>query len=1204
MTLTPRSWAQAYDGPAMETSSTEPIRPNPDNLLRAIAADAGACARGDNERRGRLKIFFGYAAGVGKTYAMLEAAHAAKEHGRDVVVGYIEPHTRPDTLALLDGLEQLPVREIPYKGITLREFDVDAALARKPGLILVDELAHTNAPGSRHAKRYRDVEELLHAGIDVFTTVNVQHLESLNDKVSATTEVVVQERIPDRIFDYASSVELVDLDPDDLVERLEGGKIYGAERAETALANFFSKKNLAYLRELALRRTADRLNRNLERGLGRAAGDAGDDVLVHVSPSAGNATVIRAAARLAAAYHGTLTALVVEPVDDQKPSKEDARALHANVELAEELGAHVVTVYGDDLALQIAQYALSGTISKIVIGSSENSRKRTLPFLPPRESVGSRLAKLSCTADVVVIADRHEARPTSSRPLTARFKPTRTDFAAAFLALVGATTLGLLLHEAGLASSTVLAVYLMAVLLGSLKADSFFYSILVSPLAVVLFNYFFQMPRFTLTAYGLNYPFTFAFLFVTSMVVSSLTIRMRHEAQMNARKAYRTEVLLETEHRLQEANGVDSILSTTAEQVIKLLRTTVVIYQVSPSGRLLDPIPFASGNPDEDVTMTSLVGDDERAVAAWVAGNNKRAGKGTGTLMNTRCLYLSIRGKDTVVGVAGIVLADEDLDAFEKNLLLVMLDECGQAVERERSAEDAHRIRLKAEQESLRANLLRSISHDLRTPLTSISGDASILLSSADVLTDDKKRAIYTDIYEDALWLVNLVENLLVVTRLDNGTMTLKTEPELVEDVIREAFHHLNRKAALHDVRVEVDDPLLMAQMDGRLIMQVIINLVNNAVTYTGRLAHHRVRPARGTRAAAWLHGARGGIRRRRRTRYRAGRPHRDIHDVLQGEERGQRRAARHGPGARAVQVHRGDPRRHHRRGRAPRKGAHLPRPAGHRHHVHASCGRIRGGPCRGRAAGGSRRRRSIRRRRGRMTDAAEGHGAFTVLIVEDDNAVKSLIATALKVQGYRLLEAGTGGAALLEATTKNPDVIILDLGLPDADGIDLIRQVRTWSHTPIIVVSARTEDADKVAALDAGADDYLIKPFSVEELLARLRVATRRLAADSGTDRDGPVYENGDLRIDYAARTVTLAGEEVHLTPIEYKLLALLARNTGKVLTHNAILKEVWGNALASDLPSLRVFMATLRKKIERDPAHPAYLQTHVGIGYRMLRK
>lgn len=226
------------------------------------------------------------------------------------------------------------------------------------------------------------------------------------------------------------------------------------------------------------------------------------------------------------------------------------------------------------------------------------------------------------------------------------------------------------------------------------------------------------------------------------------------------------------------------------------------------------------------------------------------------------------------------------------------------------------------------------------------------------------------------------------------------------------------------------------------------------------------------------------------------------------------------------------------------------------------------------------------------------------ILMVEDDAAVGNLIATTLETQNYQFHRAKTGASALVDALSYRPDVMLLDLGLPDMDGVDIIKKVRTWSNLPIIVISARSEDSDKVAALDAGADDYLIKPFSVEELLARLRVATRRLAADAGADRDGPVYENGDLRIDYAARTVTLAGEEVHLTPIEYKLLALLARNTGKVLTHNAILKEVWGNALASDLPSLRVFMATLRKKIERDPAHPAYLQTHVGIGYRMLRK
>lgn len=812
------------------THTPEPYRPNPDELLRAIAADE---ANHYSERhRGRLKIFFGYAAGVGKTYSMLEAAHVAQDHGRDVVVGYIEPHTRPDTLALLDGLEALPPREIPYKGITLKEFNVDAALERKPDLILVDELAHTNAPGSRHTKRYHDVEELLYAGINVFTTVNVQHLESLNDKVSATTEVVVQERIPDRIFDYAESVELIDLDPDDLIERLESGKIYRRERAEKALAHFFSGKNLSYLRELALRRTADRLNRNLEHGFGRPAADARDDVLVHVDASPSNVTVIRSAARLAAAYRGTLTALVVEPSDSHKTSEQDMRALHSNIELAEELGAHVVTVSGDDVALQIAQYALSGTISKIVIGSSENTG-RSLPFFPRRRTMADRLASLACTSDVIVISDRSKARPTAGPKLTAHLKPTGTDIAAAGISLVAATVLGLLFHEAGLASSTILATYIVAGLLGALKADSFFYSIIASPLAVILFNFFFTVPRFTLSAHGLNYPFTFVFLFVASMVVSSLTIRMRREAEANARKAYRTEVLLETEHRLQEAQGVANILATTAEQIIKLLRATVVIYQVAPNGKLLDPSLFSSGNPDEKVSMTDLVGSDETAVAAWVASNNKRAGTGTDTLMNAQCLYLPIRGKETVVGVAGVVVVERDLDSFDKNLLLVMLDECGQAVERERTVEDSHRIRFKAEQESLRANLLRSISHDLRTPLTSISGDASILLSSADVLSDEKKRAIYSDIYEDALWLVNLVENLLIVTRLDNGTMTLKTEPELVEDVIREALRHLNRKAAEHDISVHIEDPLFLAQMDGRLIMQVIINIVNNAVTYT-----------------------------------------------------------------------------------------------------------------------------------------------------------------------------------------------------------------------------------------------------------------------------------------------------------------------------------------------------------------------------------
>lgn len=814
----------------MEYSQTEPRRPNPDDLLHAITADEQRTER----KQGRLKIFFGYAAGVGKTYTMLEAAHAYAERGIDIVVGYIEPHTRPATLALLDGLEQLPVKEISYKGITLREFDLDAALERKPEVILVDELAHTNAHGCRHEKRYLDIEELLNNGIDVFTTVNVQHLESLNDKVSATTEVIVQERIPDRIFDYADSVELVDLEPGDLINRLESGKIYRADRAATALDNFFSQKNLAYLRELALRRTADRLNRNLEHGLGRPATDAGDDVLVHVDSSPGNAKVIRAAARLAAACHGTLTALVVKPPDDSKISDLEANALQSNVDLAEELGANVVTVYGTDLAAQLAQYANAGTISKIVVGSSINKRSLLRPNTW-RESTTDYLERLSGHTDIVIVTDGRDPRtPKDPRRIIGNFIPTKGDLACAIISLAAATAISALFYEMGLASSTILAVYIIAVLLGALKADSLIYSLVVSPLAVILYNWFFTAPRWSLSAYSINSPFTFGFLFVATIVMTVITIRNRREASGNARKAYRMEVLLETEHKLQEANGVDNILSTTAEQIIKLLNKTVVIYQFSSDGHLLSPSLFSSRNPHESAAMTDLVSSDEAAIAAWAAGNNKRAGVGTGTLMNSKCLYLPIRGKNSVVGVVGVALSsDSDLDPFEKNLLSVMVDECGQAIERERAAEDAHKIQLKAEQESMRANLLRSISHDLRTPLTSISGDASILLSSSDALSEEKKRAIYADIREDALWLVNLVENLLFVTRLDGGTMELKTEPELVEEVVHEALRHLSRKSSQHRIEVRIEDPLLMAQMDGRLIMQVIINLVNNAINYT-----------------------------------------------------------------------------------------------------------------------------------------------------------------------------------------------------------------------------------------------------------------------------------------------------------------------------------------------------------------------------------
>ena len=350
-------------------------RPDPDALLRQIRTDEQL------QTRGRLKIFFGYAAGVGKTYAMLEAAHAAKDSGVDVLCGYIEPHTRPDTLALLDGLDILPPLEPAYKGVKLREFDLDAALDRRPSLILVDELAHTNAAGCRHVKRYQDVEELLQAGIDVYTTVNVQHIESLNDIVASVTGVTVRERIPDRVFDGADQVELVDIEPEELIARLNQGKIYQAEQAQKALGHFFTVDHLRSLREIALRRTADRVNRLAERAK-QASSDAdyytGEHILICLSSSPSNAKVIRTAARMASAFRGTFTALFVETPSFSAMSEENRTRLREHLKLAEQLGARIATVYGSDVALQIAEFARLAGVSKIVIGRT-NTRRRWYP---------------------------------------------------------------------------------------------------------------------------------------------------------------------------------------------------------------------------------------------------------------------------------------------------------------------------------------------------------------------------------------------------------------------------------------------------------------------------------------------------------------------------------------------------------------------------------------------------------------------------------------------------------------------------------------------------------------------------------------------------------------------------------------------------------------------------------------------------------
>lgn len=805
-------------------------RRDPDAILRQIVE--GEAAEGD--ARGKLKIFFGYAAGVGKTYAMLEEAHAVLDKGFDVVVGYVEPHTRVDTMALTEGLEQISPRAVTHRGITLREFDLDAVLSRRPQIVLVDELAHTNAPGCRHRKRYQDVEELLRAGISVFTTVNVQHLEGLNDKIAAITHVSVSERIPDRIFDQAASVELVDIEPDDLIDRLESGKIYLPDRARTALGNFFSRKNLAALREIALRRMADRLTRKAECGESGARVEAGEDVLVYVTPYAGNVKAIRAAANMAESYHGAFTAVVVESSQSKKLDAERRGRLRANVDLAEELGAHVVTLFGDDIAQQIAQYAETAGATHIVVGNAIGGF-RALGWGP--ESLVNRLMKLAHGAVVDVVPTKDLPAQYGRLREATGFHFTAADIWRAFASVALATALGLVIYDLGLAGSVVLMLYLIVALLMATRADGFFYALFASLGSVFAYNFFFTVPRFTLHAVGLNYPFIFAFLLVGTFAASSLAIRMKRQAESTARRAYRMEVLLESSRKLQGASTADECFRFAAEQVIKLLNRPVVMYRMLGDGSLANPelhdVPGTIGGATDTAVLASPA---EAAVAAWSASNNERAGATTDTLANAHCLYLPIRSKDVVFGVAGVAMDDidgeEDFGAFEKNLLLAILDECGQATEQILFADERRRMEMRMEKETLRANLLRTISHDLRTPLTSISGDADMLLHDEDALTAQQKRRLLRDIHDDARWLVTLVENLLSITRIDNGTMQLAVQPELVGDVVQEALRHVDRRIADRCVRVDLEDELLMAEMDARLIVQVVINLVNNAIAY------------------------------------------------------------------------------------------------------------------------------------------------------------------------------------------------------------------------------------------------------------------------------------------------------------------------------------------------------------------------------------
>jgi two-component system sensor histidine kinase KdpD len=807
-------------------------RPDPDELLRHVEAAERRAARG------QLVVFFGAAPGVGKTYAMLEAARSERDLKRDVVVGVVETHGRYDTGALVIGLEILPRLPVPHRGVTLKEFDLDAALARKPGLILIDELAHTNAPGSRHAKRWQDVEELLDAGIDVYTTLNVQHVDSLNDVVAQVTGVVVRERVPDRLLDEATEVRLIDLPPDELLERLGEGKVYLPDQAAHATANFFRKGNLIALRELALRRTAERVDAQMqtyrtEHGIA-GVWATGERILVGISPSPLSARLLRATRRMAGSLHADWIGLYVETPASLRLGERARDQLAANLRLAEELGARAATASGENAAQETLRYARAHNVTKIVVGKPTHARWRDLLG----RSFLDEIVRASGDIDVYVISGAGtSAAAATVHDHDASTERTGENAAARRGRLTSyGTAAGLVALATGVASlfgpdrlPDVVMTYLLGIILAAMQGG-YGPSLAASLVSVLCLDFFFVPPFFSFAISDAQHALTFTVMIVVALVISSLTERLRAQSAAVRAREERTASLYALTRQLVGARAPAALRTVVARQLHDLLGALVNLSWVDETGKLVDE------PADVEPTPHGFALDDrERAVASWAAANRRAAGLGTDTLPSASALYFPLIGARGVLGVLGLrpPTPRRFADPETRTLLEVFSAQIAAALERARLAEEAQSTQVQIETERLRSSLLSSVSHDLRTPLAVITGSASALLGSAPADMSGPRRDLLVTIEEEADRLNRLVRNLLDMTRITAGAVKVNREWQSLDGLVGEALERAG--PVLRDRQVEVDVPadLPLVPVDAVLVEQVLINLLENAAKYS-----------------------------------------------------------------------------------------------------------------------------------------------------------------------------------------------------------------------------------------------------------------------------------------------------------------------------------------------------------------------------------
>ena len=770
--------------------------------------ESGAQAR---RERGRLRIFFGYAHNSGKTYAMLDEAREMKRAGADVLVGFIEAHTNAKTLRLVAGFTVLPPMIVENGGETKQEFDLDAALKRRPSLIVVDGLACRNAPGMRNAMRYQDVEELLNAGIDVYTTLSVTQIESLTDVVQAVTGETAVDTVPDAVLDNADQVTFIDAEPEDLYKRA------GDEEKPQS-------EGLRVLREAAVRRAADRISRfNKRENTMESA--LTPKILVCVSSSPSALKCVRLAARAAEERHVQWWALYVENTKSRFYSETSKKNINAALEIAQRLGAQCVTLSGEDPAAVTAEYAKLLGVTDVYLG--RRAKRRGFPR-PLEKSFSDELLNRLRGAQFHIVPET-EPREVHRRAFATKLELSWRNVLITLGLLIAATLVSAALRALGVSEQNAMMVYILSILLVSRTTGGYLYGIGASIVSVLAFNFFFTEPYFTFKAIQNDYPVTFFIMLLISFISSAVTVRIKRQARLSAEREWRTNALYEINKRLLVTRGIENIVALTSEYVVKFFGRSVIFYVQQGEAEPHTTVLCAPSEHDANF----LEEPTECAAAQWVLNNKKNAGAGTNTFKNAQALYLPLVLQGNAIGVLGLSCRGGRIDQNNLLLLQTLCSQVALALGRQFLSDEQNRILMAAEQEKMRGNLLRAISHDLRTPLTGILGASSALIENGGGLDGETRNKLLINIREDSQWLIRMVENLLSVTRITQGEMNVKKASEAAEEVLASAVSRSRKRFPGRLIRVKAPDELLMVPMDATLIEQVLINLVENALRHS-----------------------------------------------------------------------------------------------------------------------------------------------------------------------------------------------------------------------------------------------------------------------------------------------------------------------------------------------------------------------------------